>query len=135
MDASKLKRGYRPPTTTAPAGLEEYVSKMKAKRQFEIAEEIINGTESNKPLNLEDREVVNVIEKDKNVIVFNIWKEKETHTRHNYDNCGVITKDERYWEFTPKPRKKKISNGYNVYLMKFTETEELEVLKDTIHLK
>ena len=36
-------------------------------------------------------------------------------------DCGIITKDPKYWKLTPKTRRKRIDEKYYISLMKFTE--------------
>lgn len=105
---------------------------MKCEKQYKIAEEVHKGKEN---IELEEKEVVNVIERVNETKTFTIWKEEEEHVRKGYKNCGVISKEEKYWNYTPKSRRRKLSNGYYIYLMRIPEYEEREIIKDTIHMK
>ena len=99
---------------------------MKLTKQYEICEKVYKNE-------LKESELVIVEELEGDIKRVKMYKSNEVHERKNYENCGVITKDKEHWFRTRKTRRKKLNEEYIIYLMRFTELDSREVLKETIY--
>ena len=82
---------------------------MKLGELFKVGERIHYG---------EDVFEFNIKRVDNDTIKFEVMI---PNLNKKYLDCGIITRDPKYWQLTPKTRRKKIDDNFYISLMKFTE--------------
>lgn len=82
---------------------------MKLGELFKIGERIHNG---------EDIFEFNINRVDDDTIKFDTMT---SNLNTKYLDCGIITRDPKYWRLTPKTRRKRIDENFYISLMSFNE--------------
>jgi hypothetical protein len=98
---------------------------MKLGELFKIGERIHNGEEGVTPPHDTAPAGAGL-----SVFEFNINRVDNNTTKYEimipnlnkkYLDCGIITRDPKYWRLTPKTRRKRIDENFYISLMKFNE--------------